>query len=374
MGKSEFKLPPISPLIGSNLRTFNKIVYGKYIDPKYRLKVFLSRMIVLILSPLRWYEETVFSNKKDINIREMNPLFILGHWRSGTTYLHNILCKDPDTAFVTTYQTVFANYLNSQGFLKPLMRFIMPSRRPGDNVKLSVDYPQEEEFAITNTTEQSFYNFFYFPRHVGDYYNKYVRFEITESNFIEFKNNYIKILKRAMLNSSPATRLVVKNPVNTARITFLKDLFPTADFIHIYRNPYTVYLSTKRFFGELFPTLWLQKISKSQMHEMIVDLYQNLYDDFFDAIEENKDLNIMEIKYEDFEKDPLPFINEVYSRFYGKDFDTVKNTFLDYIEDQKSHSTSSYVISQEEYDIISSKWSRYIKRWNYELPSNVRII
>jgi hypothetical protein len=73
MGKSAFKLPPISPLIGSNLKTFNKIVYGKYIDPKYRLKVFLSRMIVSILSPLRWYEENVFSKKIDINTEEMNP-------------------------------------------------------------------------------------------------------------------------------------------------------------------------------------------------------------------------------------------------------------------------------------------------------------
>jgi hypothetical protein len=374
MGKSAFKLPPISPLIGSNLKTFNKIVYGKYIDPKYRLKVFLSRMIVSILSPLRWYEENVFSKKIDINTEEMNPLFILGHWRSGTTFLHNILCKDPNTAFVTTYQTVFANYLNSQGFLKPLMRYVMPTRRPGDNVKLSVDYPQEEEFAITNTTDQSFYNFFYFPRHVGDYYNKYVRFEITETNFKQFQDSYTKILKRAMFNSSPATRLVIKNPVNTARITFLKDTFPHADFIHIYRNPYIVYLSTKRFFTELFPTLWLQKISHNQMHEMIIDLYLNLYDDFFNALEKHPDLNILEIKYEDFEKDPLPIINEIYSRFYEKDFDTVKSNFVDYIEDQKSHSTSSYVISQVEYDIVSSKWSRYINKWNYDLPSNVKIV
>jgi len=110
------------------------------------------------------------------------------------------------------------------------------------------------------------------------------------------------------------------------------------------------------------------------MHEMIIDLYLNLYDDFFDAIEKHPNLSIMEIKYEEFEKDPLPFINDIYSRFYEKDFDTVKSNFVDYIEDQKSHSTSSYVISQVEYDIISSKWSRYIKRWNYELPYNVKIV
>ena len=374
MGQNNFRLPPVSPLIGSSLRNFNNIIYGKNIDPRFRFKVFLSRMIVLILSPLRFYEEIVFSLKKVKNKEEINPLFILGHWRSGTTYLHNILCQDPDTAFVSTYQTVFTNYLASQRLLKPVMRWIMPSNRPGDNVKLAVDFPQEEEFAISNTAEQSFYNFFYFPKHVGDYYHKYVRFESSEEDKKIFADKYLKILQRALINKSPASKLVIKNPVNTARLGFLSSYFPNATFIHIYRNPYVVYLSTKRFFSELLPTLWFQQISQQQITEMIVDLYLNIYDDYFSYIEKNPDLKVLEIKFEEFELDPLPYIEKVYNVYFEKDIDAVKSKFIAYIESQKTHNMNSYIISRIEYEMISAKWSKYINLWGYKLPSNVKIV
>ena len=35
---------------------------------------------------------------------EHAPLFILGHWRSGTTYLHELLIRDPRHTYPTTYQ------------------------------------------------------------------------------------------------------------------------------------------------------------------------------------------------------------------------------------------------------------------------------
>ena len=35
------------------------------------------------------------------------PIFILGHWRSGTTHLHQIMCQDDRFAFPNSYQTAF---------------------------------------------------------------------------------------------------------------------------------------------------------------------------------------------------------------------------------------------------------------------------
>ena len=72
------------------------------------------------------------------------------------------MCQDPNASFVTTYHTVFTNYLHNQGLLKPFMKWIMPSKRPSDNVKLNPNFPQEEEFALSNMTVEAFYHFFYF--------------------------------------------------------------------------------------------------------------------------------------------------------------------------------------------------------------------
>ena len=35
------------------------------------------------------------------------PLFILGHWRSGTTHMHNLLGKDPNHTYPTLWQVIF---------------------------------------------------------------------------------------------------------------------------------------------------------------------------------------------------------------------------------------------------------------------------
>ena len=49
----------------------------------------------------------------------------------------------------------------------------------------------------------------------------------------------------------PGQRLLIKNPVYTARVGLLRVLFPNAKFVHIYRNPYIVFQSMKNFYHTL---------------------------------------------------------------------------------------------------------------------------
>ena len=55
------------------------------------------------------------------------PLFVLGHWRSGTTLLHELLCKDDRFAYPTSYQTSFPHiFLTSEAIDSRLMKPFMP--------------------------------------------------------------------------------------------------------------------------------------------------------------------------------------------------------------------------------------------------------
>jgi len=43
------------------------------------------------------------------------PLFVLGHWRNGTTHLHQLLAQDTRFAFPNTYQVSFPHtFLSSE--------------------------------------------------------------------------------------------------------------------------------------------------------------------------------------------------------------------------------------------------------------------
>ncbi len=55
-------------------------------------------------SVLNLAERAVFGRRVARVRLDHPPLFILGHWRSGTTLLHNLLARDPQFVAPTTYR------------------------------------------------------------------------------------------------------------------------------------------------------------------------------------------------------------------------------------------------------------------------------
>ena len=99
-------------------------------------------------SVLRWIENWRFGPRvRDAEI--LPPIFILGHWRSGTTHLHNLLAVDERFAFPNNYQSLFPHaFLSMEATQSPFIQRFLPARRPMDNIKWTMRSPQEDEFAL----------------------------------------------------------------------------------------------------------------------------------------------------------------------------------------------------------------------------------
>lgn len=147
-----FKLPPPSPLSGSTLRLFFRLLGTCRVDRQHYPKVVFTFLLLLVASPFQWIDRLFFARRIDQYRFEESPLFILGHWRSGTTLLHNLLTLDPAAGYVTTYHAVFPNNLKSAWLFGTFMRIFMPRHRPGDQLELAVHLPQEDEYALSNLT------------------------------------------------------------------------------------------------------------------------------------------------------------------------------------------------------------------------------
>jgi len=96
------------------------------------------------------------------------PVFVLGHWRSGTTHLHNLLAVDKRFAFPNNYDALFPHsILSMENVHSPFIQWFLSPRRPMDNVAWTMKSPQEDEFALCVMTHMSPRMGLLFPKRRG---------------------------------------------------------------------------------------------------------------------------------------------------------------------------------------------------------------
>lgn len=372
MNKEKITLT-FQPLAGGSFINWIKLLINNGgVDRKYIMRAVLVSVISLLGIPFRFFETAKFGRKVENIQIQYSPIFILGHWRSGTTYLHNVMVQDQNLGYVSTCQTWIPEmFLSSQELGKLITSKVIPKKRPMDNVLLSSDLPQEEEYAIGNVSQYSFYHGFFFPKNIKKYFKNFVLFEgVSEKIKNEWKNVYIKILKKATL-SVHGKRLVIKNPSNTARIKLLLEIFPNAKFIHIYRNPYIVYTSTKHLYAKLLPEFILQDIDEKEIDANILKFYQELMQKFF--IDKNliPQENYVEIKYEYFVGNELAELKRVYEQINLPDFEKAEENFKKYIDSESNYETNKYSYDEETIKKVYVAWKFTIDKWQYSPPSTV---
>ena len=231
---------------------------------------FIGRFFVLLLyslgtSLLMLIEKLLYSRVIENTICPQNPIFIIGHWRSGTTYLHQIFNALPGFTTPTMLDIgTPESFLVSKKVLSPIIRRILPSKRSTDNVTLNLDEPQEDEFALFRATTHSPVEKLVFPEKDGFFLDRQCDFMPPETEAQTWKKTLTTFCKKLSLHG--AGRIVLKNPFHSTRIIMLKKLFPGAKFIHIHRDPVKVIPSTIRMWkiegkhnrlrdGETAPTL-----------------------------------------------------------------------------------------------------------------------
>jgi len=371
---ADLKIPPISTLVGSTLTNFIQVIRQGKVHPKAYFKVALTGLICAVSSPFHWYEDLYDRLSLDTT-QKLRPIFILGHWRSGTTHLHNLLCQDTKAGFLTTYQSLFPNNLHSQWIFKTLMKLTMPNSRPSDNMPLAVDLPQEDEFAIGNMNAISYYNFFYFPQDFQAIYEQSVRRVAAGSSKLaseKWEQAYRKMLAKAIVNTN-GDHLIVKNPVNSGRIHQLLKMYPDAKFIHIYRNPIIVYLSTIRFFKAVLPALQFQASDDRLVKKIVLDTYVSLMEDLFEQQASVPRQNWIDLRFEDFKNDPLAGIGRIYRQFGLKSFGTAEQNILSYLDKIGDHQLNQYQISREDFDQVMDRLGFAMEKLKYYLPDNLVI-
>ncbi|MGD8327334.1 MAG: sulfotransferase [Sphingomonadales bacterium] len=296
------------------------------------------------------------------------PVFILGHWRSGTTHLYNVMSEDKQWGIVTPFATGLPWEVMSLGrMFRPLLRKGLPEHRYIDNVPVEDDSPQEDEIALANMTDISFYHGLYFPKKFEKFFGPGVFFEGLSKADIERWQRTLNTLYLRLTLDQDGRQLLIKNPVYTARPKLLAQQFPGAKFIHIHRNPYKVFVSMRNFWKALFKEFALSDYDHIDIDQLVFDTYKKMMDAYIDQTKDMKKGELVEFAFDEFQKDPIACLENVYNELGLKGFDEAHPKFAAYLDDVKGYKKNKFDLDDDLKERIGREWGAYFKHWGYAL-------
>jgi hypothetical protein len=261
------------------------------------------------------------------------PVIIVGHWRSGTTFLHNLMSRDPVFCFPTIVDTLrpYDFYPNPLDFItRRTLLWFLPSIRPMDDVRLDPDLPQEEEFALAAMGGSSFLNCLYFPEQMTKVFAEEVLFDGVSDETLRFWRYALKYYLAKLVALNPGRRLLLKNPAHSARIPHLRSMFPGAAFIHIHRHPFAVFHSTGKFYRSMLPLFALQNYDPAMIDHHVAWAYPQLMNRLLDAFAEVPSGQKTVVRYDELAADPTETVERIYHDLDLGDFDRVKSSIQTY--------------------------------------------
>jgi hypothetical protein len=295
------------------------------------------------------------------------PVFIIGHWRSGTTLLHEILMLDDRFCCPSTYQCFAAgHFLLTEWLVTSTLGWIMPAKRPMDNVAAGWHRPQEDEFALANMGVPSPYRRMAFPETTPAEPTALDLETLSPDELAHWREGLHRFL--AMLAVRDARRPVLKSPPHTARMAVLAEMFPGARFLHIVRDPFVVFPSTKRLWESLHHVQAMQIDSGAEAEEYVFRCFDTMYNAFERDRPRLAEGQLHEIHYEDLVADPVTKMEEAYDRLELGDFERVRPAFEEQAASMQKYQRNSYQHDPRIVALISDRWKPFLDRYGYTAP------
>jgi len=356
-------------LIGITFQNFLRLMSENRfsVDKQYRNRGYELLYMALRNSYFKISEDRKYKNEiQKTSIQP--PIFILGHWRSGTTLLHSLLSLDEQYAFPTLFQVSKPfTFLIREPIIAQMFSQMSSQKRPMDNLEVSYDSPGEDEFALSSGSLRSPMISWSFPRR-EKFYERFLSFkEATEREKGDW-TSFLRFFLKKLSYRYPGRKIILKSPTHTARISLLLELFPDAKFVHIHRNPYTVFRSTLKLYNDSVSHSYLQNPAISSLDEGIIRRYKIMYDSFFNEYPKIPCENYYDLAFENLENDLVGEVRKIYEALNLPGFNQAEPKLIRYAESSKNYQKNRY--SELEENIrkrIYINWRRNFEIWGYKV-------
>ncbi|OAI50186.1 hypothetical protein AYO44_05805 [Planctomycetaceae bacterium SCGC AG-212-F19] len=293
------------------------------------------------------------------------PVFILGHWRSGTTFLFDLLARDERFGYPDTYECFFpGHFLVSRNFVTSRVR--LEGDRGVDRVRLGWEQPREDEFALCALGLPSPYLTAAFPNRPPQCSEYLDLRSLSEAQRRAWMKRYQRFLQALTLHKQK--RLMLKCPPHTARVRVLQRMFPSAQFIHIVRDPLAVIPSTLKLWRTVFDGLGLQTPTYAGLEDYVFDNFRRVTTCLDEDRPQLPAAQFYELRYEDLVADPLRALETIYQRLGLGDFAARRAALESYLATLKDYQPNKHDVQAELCSRIERECGAFMRRYGY-LPA-----
>lgn len=340
---------------------------GKWhlVSPRRYPLVVTITLFSLANQVMKWASKLIFGRQLAKVKIEPDPIFVIGHWRSGTTWLHRIMMLDkrhaaPDFGACFCPET----FLIARKILTPLLRVIMPSKRPMDNVELELESAEEDEHAISLSGGVTPYADSMFPNQ--KIHTPICPDDMTPEDAATWWDTWLAFLRKVQF-VNPGKRLVLKSPTHTMRTREILRTFPNARFVHIVRDPYKIFLSRQKARRAMLSLSALQTTlpSPAKLDADLISRFRSFHDKFHEDREHIPENQIFTMRYEDLKSDTVAIVEQIYKELDLGDFSAVRPKLEQMVGSARPYENNRYDMDPDTQARIETEFADYFKKYDY---------
>ena len=178
----------------------------------------------------------------------LDPVFIVGPWRSGTTVMHELLSAATGFSTPHTWQC-----MNACAFQLGTPRAATVAlARPMDGLEIRHDSPQEDEFALLTLGMASAYRAFWMPQRIGQLHDTLSpAYWLAEPHWLPVWEAFLRGVLRSH-GAAARQPLILKSPNHTYRLPAILRRFPAARVVWMARSAGDVLASNRKMWRAMF--------------------------------------------------------------------------------------------------------------------------
>ena len=311
------------------------------------------------------------------------PLFIIGNYRSGTTFLQRLISLDEKqfsgmksweiyAAPSIAQRKVFHGISTVDSWLgNPFKKLLAGwEKRVLKTIK---KHPigimeEEEDEGLFLFIYAGIHRWFFYPYKANDENYHYFDTKVKEWRRRRFMKFYERCIKRHIYYRR-GRRSLSKNPASSAKIHSILSKMPDARFVYLVRNPYDTLPSNFDFFS--FVWHYFSDLPQQYPYQnLLLEMMKHFYRYPLDALAKLPPDRYSIVKFDDLTADPAGTVEAIYRNLGYPLSDEFRSRLLDEAERSRSHKSSRKKVSIEDLGLteeyVLNHYGEILERFSFK--------